>query len=112
MQGRLNRAGYIWNVGAISVVLNIIFYMLMPTMESGEIMSIVAFLFYFIISIEGIIIIAFQVVKRLHDLEKPGSYYWLLFIPFYNIFLAIILLFKRGTPGDNMYGPDPLARTS
>jgi len=112
MQGRLNRAGYIWNVGAISVVLSIISYMFVPTRESGEIMNIVAVLFYLIIVIGGTIIIAFQVVKRLHDIEKPGSHYWLLFIPIYGYFLAFILLFKKGTPGDNMYGPDPLARAS
>jgi len=92
--------------------LSIISYMFVPTRESGEIMNIVAVLFYLIIVIGGTIIIAFQVVKRLHDIEKPGSHYWLLFIPIYGYFLAFILLFKKGTPGDNMYGPDPLARAS
>jgi len=52
---------------------------------------------------------AFAAVKRLHDLERPGAHYWLLLIPVYNIYLALVLLFKRGTSGPNRYGDDPLA---
>ena len=52
---------------------------------------------------------AFEVVKRLHDLDRPGTHYWYLLIPFYNIYLGLLLLFKRGTSGCNQYGDDPLA---
>jgi uncharacterized membrane protein YhaH (DUF805 family) len=48
-------------------------------------------------------------VKRLHDLGRPGWHWWLFFIPLYNIYLGLVLLFQRGTPGPNLYGPDPLA---
>lgn len=54
------------------------------------------------------ILMAFQVVKRLHDLDRAGSHYWLLLIPFYNLYLAGVLLFKRGTVGGNRFGGDPL----
>src|SRR5438128_188550 len=33
------------------------------------------------------------VVKRLHDLGRPGTHYWLLFVPFYNLYLACLILF-------------------
>ena len=47
-------------------------------------------------------------IRRLHDLNRPGSHALLLFLPFYNIYLQLVLLFKKGTDGPNPYGPDPI----
>ena len=41
-------------------------------------------------------------IRRGHDSGKALGF---MFIPFYNIYLAI----KKGTAGPNQYGPDPLA---
>jgi len=43
-----------------------------------------------------VVIASFNIVKRLHDLGKPGAYYWLLLIPFFNIYFFLLLLFKKG----------------
>jgi uncharacterized membrane protein YhaH (DUF805 family) len=48
------------------------------------------------------------IIRRLHDLNRSGRQYGLLMVPIYNIYLALILWFKRGTRGPNRYGPDPL----
>ena len=45
-------------------------------------------LFYFFIS--------FPVVKRFHDINKPSSYYWLLLIPWINIYFFLELLLQKG----------------
>jgi len=48
-------------------------------------------------------------IRRFHDLGMTG---WTLFatiIPIYNIYLAIILLFKKGEPSENQYGPNPIS---
>ena len=63
-----------------------------------------------IIGLVGGVLSAFAVVKRLHDLDRPGSHFWLFFIPFYNIYLGLLLLFKSGTDGESRYGPDPLTQ--
>jgi uncharacterized membrane protein YhaH (DUF805 family) len=52
-----------------------------------------------------LVVLAFPVVKRLHDLDRPGTHYWPLLIPFYNIYLMLVLFFKKGTEGPNRYGP-------
>ena len=44
---------------------------------------------------------AFFIVKRLHDLGRPGFHYWLLLIPIYNFYLALVLLLKRGIQVDS-----------
>ncbi|MDR3735958.1 MAG: DUF805 domain-containing protein [Acidobacteriaceae bacterium] len=45
-------------------------------------------------------------VRRLHDTEHSGWCYWLGFIPIVG---AILLIWtcRRGTDGENQYGPDP-----
>ena len=48
-------------------------------------------------------------IKRLHDLERPARHWLLLMVPVYNIYLGLVLLFKKGTEGPNEFGPDPLA---
>jgi uncharacterized membrane protein YhaH (DUF805 family) len=48
-------------------------------------------------------------VRRLHDTNHNG--WWLLFslIPLIGALVVIVQQVRRGTPGDNRYGPDPLA---
>lgn len=42
-------------------------------------------------------------VRRFHDLGRTGSDYWLLLIPFYNIYLGLVLLMKKGDESPNLY---------
>ncbi len=48
-------------------------------------------------------------VRRFHDLGKPGWHYWLTLVPFYNLYVGVILLFTQGAKGSNQYGPEPAA---
>lgn len=50
------------------------------------------------------------IVKRLHDLDRPGWHFILLGIPIYNLYLWFLLLCRGGTVGRNAYGPDPFMR--
>jgi uncharacterized membrane protein YhaH (DUF805 family) len=43
--------------------------------------------------------------KRFHDIDKPGSWSLLIFLPIVNLFTLITLFFIRGTPETNQYGP-------
>jgi len=106
MEGRLNRALYFLHelaigVGWFVIVIAIVVLWYPNDPEAAE-------LVWYIVGIGANILIAFQIVKRLHDLDRPGSHYWLLLIPFYNIYLSWVLHFKKGTTGPNSYGPDPL----
>lgn len=105
MEGRLNRARYFWTTTALTVALLIIAFSVIGASGAGEEATggiiIILYIGYLVLA-------AFQVVKRFHDLDRPGSHYWLLLIPLYNLYLGVVLLFKRGTEGDNKYGPDPL----
>ena len=60
-----------------------------------------------IIGVLANVVLAFVAVKRLHDLGRPGWHYWLLLVPFYNLYLGLVLLFQQGTPGSNRFGVNP-----
>jgi len=110
MEGRLNRAKYFGRVLAISILTNIAAFVvgLFLGATMGRDAEQVAPTIGFMIGVTGAIVNAFQVVKRLHDINRPGAHYWLLLIPFYNIYLGLLLLFKKGTEGSNQFGVDPL----
>ena len=112
MEGRYNRARYFWTtfflilvILALSVVLGLFIVRTGGDPETVD-------RSWLVISIAATVLIAFQDVKRFHDLDRPGTHFWLLLIPVYNIYLGLLLLFKKGTAGENTYGPDPLTRVA
>ncbi len=111
MHGRLNRAKYFWRTLLISMSVTIVAVVagFLLGVIMGENAEPAALLVGVILGVAGDVAMAFEAVKRLHDLDRPGAHYWLLLIPVYNIYLALVLLLKRGTSGPNRYGDDPLA---
>jgi uncharacterized membrane protein YhaH (DUF805 family) len=110
MRGRYNRARHFWTQVLLAVIFNIPGIVVRVAAEAlGDVYGI-AMLMVLAFTVFGAVLAAFQVVKRLHDLGRPGWHYWLLmFVPIYDIYLAILLLFCKGTEGPNAYGVDPLA---
>jgi len=49
-------------------------------------------------------------VRRLHDIDRSGWWLLLWFVPLIGVIVLIIWACKRGTPGANRFGPDPLDR--
>lgn len=43
-------------------------------------------------------------VRRLHDIDKSGWWYWIILVPLVGGILLIVWLCKRGTPGPNRFG--------
>jgi uncharacterized membrane protein YhaH (DUF805 family) len=48
-------------------------------------------------------------VRRLHDLDKSGWWYLLIFIPLIGVLVLIYFFVQRGTAGAKQFGADPLA---
>ena len=48
-------------------------------------------------------------VRRLHDTNRSGWWYWILLIPLIGVILLLVWLCSKGTSGDNDYGSDPLS---
>jgi len=99
--GRLNRQPYFWYGLLILVIFSILIV----------IFQHVSTLLVRVLDVLDLVVASFLVVKRLHDLNRPGWHYWLLIIPLYNIYLGLVLIFQKGTVGPNPYGEDPLGQT-
>jgi uncharacterized membrane protein YhaH (DUF805 family) len=46
-------------------------------------------------------------VRRLHDIDKSGWFYFIAFIPFVGSIWLLVLFCTEGTRGVNQYGADP-----
>ena len=108
--GRYNRAKYFWTsigINVISYVLSFsIGFIVVYSGGETETAQVLAFIF---VSVPLTVLAVFNAIKRFHDLDRPGSHYWYLLIPLYNIYLGLVLLFQKGTSGENRYGPDPIS---
>lgn len=47
-------------------------------------------------------------VRRIHDTNRSGWYYFLNLIPLIGQIVLLVWLFSKGTRGDNRFGADPL----
>lgn len=108
--GRISRAQYLVNNLIIVVVFNLLFWpvTLAIMILLGDLGPVVGPLWVLLLGMVAVVLVAFQTVKRLHDLGHGGINWLLTIIPVYNLYMAYLLLFEKGNFGPNEYGEDPL----
>lgn len=100
--GRLNRLRY-WAHG---VLFAIGFYAVLA-IGFALAFTVSPFIGYPLVAIAYIALIVSSfivMIQRLHDLDKSGWMCLLALVPFVNIYLFIIIIFFKGTPGRNRFG--------
>ncbi len=112
--GRAPRSEYWWFVlfnVLVSIVIQVILGGLAAGMGNGGgggivvlILSLIALVVLIYFAIAGIS----AAVRRLHDKDKSGWFYWLILIPLIGPIILIVWFCQRGTVGPNQYGEDPL----
>lgn len=107
MNGRFNRQKYFLTGLAITLVMYALAFALGFALGMSGMDPAIATGVSYVVTIIGVVIWSFLVVKRLHDLGKPGWHYWLMYIPLYNVYLGLVLLFVKGVSGPNNFGEDP-----
>lgn len=102
--GRMNRQIYLIYSLAIYGFFWL-FSIFDPNFNSNSkiLLILIIFVFYQLLRIK---------IKRFHDINRPGTYIFGALVPFYNFYLLYILLFEKGTEGDNIYGEDLLKTKS
>lgn len=107
-RGRIRRTTFFLHSFGIWVGF-IVFIVIIALLTGGFILeeSLEASVFGFLISIGVAVILSFPFVKRLHDLNLSGWFYWISIIPLINILFGFYVLLGRGSVGPNEYGPDP-----
>lgn len=51
-------------------------------------------------------------VRRLHDVDRSGWWYWIILVPIVGVILLLVWFCKKGTTGPNRFGQDPFGGTS
>ncbi len=105
--GRLNRLGFLWRTLLIAVLWLGALFAANALAAIGQIF--LSWVVEYVPYIPLVIIQASCIARRLHDMNRPAMHFWLLIIPLYNVYLVLLLVLKKGTTGDNQYGPDPKA---
>ena len=99
--GRARRAEY-WSfalsAGVISAILNAL-----GRNGNGGFFSILAYLFSLAILIPSLA----AAWRRLHDIGKKGTWYFIGLIPVVGWILLIVWFCRDSEPGDNEFGPNP-----
>lgn len=100
--GRASRSEY-WYFALFNNVLIWIPIMLAIVINHdiiSSILSVAAILYILAVFIPGLAV----AVRRLHDIGKSGSYYFLSIIPYIGAFILLYFFCKSSEEGENMYG--------
>lgn len=102
---RLNRLRYLKRSVAllpIAIILNV------AANSLGDNPSLLYLLFLLAVIVAVVVSCFMLNIRRLHDMNMTGWLSVLGLIPIVDIVFELVLLFKKGTDGDNKYGSDPL----
>ena len=98
--GRASRQEY-W----MFILFNFIFTIVVGFIDVFLSLGFLSLLYVLAILIPGLAVF----VKRLHDVNKSGWWFFIIFIPIIGAIWMLILLCTDGNPGENSYGPSPKA---
>ena len=106
--GRARRAEY-WYFALGCFLLLIPFYIIgiIGVAIQSQILSFTGPGLYFLIAIALIVPSLAVAVRRLHDLNKSGWYYFIGLIPFVGSIILLVWFFTDGNRFTNDYGEDP-----
>ncbi|GAA4716281.1 DUF805 domain-containing protein [Isoptericola chiayiensis] len=116
--GRARRSEYWWwylFVLLVSIALSILVAVFggysidadtgMPVFEFGSALLIFAAWLLFVIPNIAV------TVRRLHDTDRSGFWWFIGFVPLVGWIILLVLMVLEGTQGPNRFGPDPAYRS-
>jgi uncharacterized membrane protein YhaH (DUF805 family) len=108
-RGRASRSEYWWFQLCVLVVMG---FWPMPFDAGimGEVPvlpSLTSLLVPLLVALALLIPSSSVTIRRLHDIDKSGLWLLLGLVPLVGMILILVYTCRRGTPGQNRFGPDP-----
>ena len=112
-EGRASRSEYWWFtlfLALLEIVTSVLdgFLGTYAVTSSGRMIGFINLIFLLAILLPSIAV----AVRRLHDTDRSGWFYLLIFIPLIGSIILIIFFIQQGTNGRNRFGDDPLRPAS
>ena len=103
--GRARRKEY-WMFTLFNMIFGFALGFMAGMMGSGgeSTMSPIALIYSLAVMIPGLAV----TVRRLHDTDRSGWWFWVALVPFIGPLVLLYFLAMEGTHGSNQYGPDPM----
>jgi len=103
--GRARRKEY-WFFALINWVISMVLYLidiyiLTNISESG--FTWLSTIYALAVVIPGLAVF----VRRLHDTNRSGWWFFIAFIPLIGAIVLLVFVLQNSTPGENKYGPNP-----
>ena len=96
-QGRASRPAYWW-FALFSLIVLVAAAILMAVLKSfGLIIDVIAYIGLFLTGLS-------LIVRRLHDTDRSGLWYFIAFVPFVGGIVLLVFTLLEGTPGPNRFG--------
>lgn len=111
-RGRASRSEF-WKFVLFMIIVSIVLYLPLivsggMTGEAGSGTSIFVTLSLLAVGVFTLVTLLPYIsvlVRRLHDTDRSGWWYWIALVPFVGGLILLILLALPGTQGDNRFGP-------
>ncbi len=101
-QGRASRSAYWWFV--LFDVLAGIGVLILAVIFAVVHVAAISILLYLAAAVGGFLVGLPLAVRRLHDQDKSGFWYFIAFVPFIGGIWLLVLMLLEGTPGPNRFG--------
>lgn len=112
-EGRAPRSEYWWFtlfLALLEIVTSVLdgFLGTYTVTSSGKMIGFINLIFLLAILLPSIAV----AVRRLHDTDRSGWFYLLVFIPIIGSIVLLVFFVQQGTNGRNRFGDDPLRPAS
>ena len=99
--GRARRSEY-WFFYLFTILVFLVVVVL------GALLGTTALVVLYLLAIAGLIVPSLALtVRRLHDTDRSGWWFLIVFVPFVGGIVLLVWAVTDGTPGPNQYGPSP-----
>ena len=100
--GRASRSSYWWF--ALAELIGWVGVLILAVIFAAVHASIVSILLYLAAAVASFLLSLSLTIRRLHDQDKSGFWYFIAFVPFIGGIWLLVLTLMEGTPGPNRFG--------
>jgi len=100
--GRASRSAYWWF--ALAELIGWVGVLILAGIFAAVHAPVLSILLYLAAGVAGFLLSLSLTIRRLHDQDKSGFWYFIAFVPFIGGIWLLVLTVMEGTPGPNRFG--------